>query len=71
MTGGAQGAFLALVKKLMELGSAGHEVWLGWNGRDGYISFSAGEYMVRNIRATSGDISVALEGMRRKFGGQK
>ena len=71
MTSGAHGAFLALVKTLIELDNTGNEVWLGWNGRDGYISFSVGEYMVRNIKATPGNISIALEGLRKNFGGQK
>lgn len=70
MTETARNSFFDLCKELVNLDRAGHEVWLGWNGKDGYLSFSVDGYMVRNIRTVGGSLAVALEGLRRAFGGK-
>ena len=66
----AQNTFLELVRKLVELENAGYEVWLGWNGRDGLVNFSVGDYMAGPTRLIGGELSVKLEGLKRAFGGK-
>ena len=70
MTETARSNFFDLCKELLMLENTGHEVWFGWNGKDGLVSFSVDRYMVRNIRTVGGSLAVALEGLRRAFGGK-